>query len=253
MKEKTGTREWSEHSSNCMIGKCSNACRYCYAEEWYKRWRKPFPDPEIFNDKAMGRVVRKQGVVMFPTRHDITPSNFQYTMPHIMALLKKGNKVLVVTKPSFKCIPPLLAVVADYKAQLEFRFTIGTDQAEHMKFWEPNAPSLKERMRCLTLAHYSGFRVSVSAEPLLTPWSARDLYDMVAPYIETIWIGKLNNADSRVKVDRNDHNLNTHLDLLEAFQSDASVKKIAVNLTGCLKVRWKDSYKKVLGTEGPTL
>ena len=40
---KTGTREWSDDSANCMTGACPHRCRYCYVPEWHKRWSKPFP------------------------------------------------------------------------------------------------------------------------------------------------------------------------------------------------------------------
>ena len=40
---KTGTREWSDDSANCMVGACPHRCRYCYVPEWHKRWSKPFP------------------------------------------------------------------------------------------------------------------------------------------------------------------------------------------------------------------
>ncbi|MFH1558536.1 MAG: hypothetical protein ABII76_27365, partial [Pseudomonadota bacterium] len=74
---RTGTREWSAHSANCLIG-CSHDCRYCYARANAVRYGRctaeEWAHPRI-NERAMGKKWTKQdGVVMCPTSHDILPA-----------------------------------------------------------------------------------------------------------------------------------------------------------------------------------
>lgn len=106
-KRKTGTREWSDVSVNCCLG-CRHGCLYCYARcgpvARYRghqggKWTTEFVNsPELIRaGKTFGR--KYNGVVMFPTTHDITPGNKEACLAALHTLLAAGNQVLVVTKP----------------------------------------------------------------------------------------------------------------------------------------------------------
>ena len=125
---------------------------------------------------------------MFPSTHDITPSNLSYAIQHLHNILSAGNEVLIVTKPHLEVIERLCKEFADYKDKILFRFTIGSKNSEILKFWEPNATSYEERKASLIYAFENGFQTSLSCEPMLddnVEGIVNDLQDYIS---ETIWI-----------------------------------------------------------------
>ena len=101
MKTKTGTREWSDKSFNCVSG-CENDCKYCYAKHNNKRFgmHKGKWADEVKVDDIKKAQRKYNGIVMFPTTHDITKSNYRHCLGNLITLLEHGNKVLVVSKMS---------------------------------------------------------------------------------------------------------------------------------------------------------
>src|SRR4030042_4861648 len=110
-KKISGTKEWSNHSFNCVIG-CSHNCRYCFARynaverfKYTKDWTK-----EVINwSKANKKHIKLDGTIMFPTTHDITPNNYQACESALINMLQAGNDVLIVSKPHAECIEKLCA------------------------------------------------------------------------------------------------------------------------------------------------
>lgn len=96
---------------------------------------------------------------MFPSTHDITPKHLDLAIDFLKRLLGNGNKVLIVSKPSFECIKWICDSFVDYKDHILFRFTIGSTDNKTLKFWEPNAPDYSERKKAL---EGPGGRVPVS-------------------------------------------------------------------------------------------
>jgi len=193
----SGTREWADHNVNCIKG-CYNNCRYCYAKMMAKRFGRSTEETWRFMT-VRREAVRKNygklsGRVMFPSSHDI------FDFPHIkeacftvMAkLLKSGNDLLITTKPRTSITREIDGLFSQCKERLQFRFTITSNDDELLSFWEPNAPSFRERMDSLKFAFERGYRTSVSIEPFLD-YDPRALIETVEPYsTESIWIGKMN-------------------------------------------------------------
>jgi len=256
----SGTREWSVASQNCWLG-CEHRCRYCYAranalrfkqiekaEEWGTTYNRPA------KDVSLAAIAKKRhgGPVMFPTTHDITPGNAQLCLPVLRDLLDQ-NEVLIVSKPHASVIEEICDRVGDWhgpriRERIMFRFTIGAMDAETLAYWEPGAPPPAERLYCLAHAFYHGFRTSVSCEPLLTEDYWR-LIDAVDPYVtDSIWIGKLNKLRERVVPGTSAKKIRE----IERLQWDKVVQYIYDDLRDHSKIRWKESYKKVLGLDRPT-
>jgi hypothetical protein len=202
MKKKSGTREWAERNINIQLG-CEHNCRYCYARynavHRFKRctpegWAEPVID-QAKVDKNYGKY---KGIVMFPSAHDITPKNFAECMCVLRKLLDAGNQVLVVSKPHFECIALMCETFKEYKARLQFRFTIGSICDDILKFWDRGAPGFKERLNCLQYAYFKGYQTSVSCEPYLDPYVIYT-YGLCRSYItDSFWIGRLRDFDRRV-------------------------------------------------------
>jgi DNA repair photolyase len=255
----SGTREWSSSSVNCMSG-CSNGCWYCYAratasgrtktkdtEDWTNE--KPIPD------KIHKRFGKREGTVMFPTQHDLTLGNMKYTIAVLQSLLRVGNRVLVVSKPHPAVIEQLTRAVEGYEDQILFRFTIGSIDPSVLGMWEPFAPTVAERIFCLVYAERAGFKTSVSMEPLLCPDipSTIQAVDTFYPYItDAIWIGKMNHAAARLKINKAPPAAINAANFLEGAWNDDAIHELYRRLKDHSLVKWKESIKKIVGIEVPT-
>jgi len=257
----SGTKEWSVASVNFNLG-CEHCCRYCYArntavmrrkfctiEEWGKEYNRLKQHP------FSGFGKKYDGPVMFPTTHDLTPALLEPTLTGLKMLLEAGNDVLVVSKPHMSVIQALCKEFAGFKGHILFRFTIGALDHNILAYWEPSAPDFAERFACLRHAHKEGFKTSISCEPCLDSPNVVKLFYKLEPFItDSFWIGKMNrirHADGtlyRVSPDTN----SVEVDRIEAGQTDERVHAIYAALKDEPKIRWKESFKEVLGLETAT-
>ena len=133
-----------------------------------------------------------------------------------------------------------------FKKQILFRFTIGALDNRILSYWEPGAPLFGERFDCLQYAYNSGFDTSVSCEPMLDSYGVVQLFDVLCPYVtDGIWIGKMNNVRQRVNI--KDAETEKEVKLIEAGQTEKRIFEIYEILKDDPKVRWKESFKEVLG------
>ena len=249
----SGTKEWSDNSVNCCCG-CEHFCRYCFGMFNARRfghieditdWPKMVVKPHM-----IGAAARKfEGVVMFPTTHDITPSVLPACLQTLRNLLSHGNQVLIVSKPHLVVIKTLCAELAQYKDQIQFRFTIGSLSPVTCKLWEPGAPTPQERIAALKHAFSKGYRTSVSMEPMLGANSEMiHLVETVQPFVtDTIWLGKLNRGvTSRGMSPTDAARLEVAKTAVRHGQRDSEILALVDALKGNPKVRWKDSIKEVM-------
>lgn len=250
----TGTREWAEISENIARG-CAHNCRYCYAAQNAQRFkvraRNDWPTEELTKRAGLTHYPKRDGVIMFPTAHDITPNIVDAYQRQALLMLEAGNDLLVVTKPHLACIKQLCEAFQPHKNKVLFRFTIGTLDQALAAFWEPGAPTPDERMDALVHAHAQGFQTSVSAEPLLGGVKcAVQLLDTVRPYVtDSVWIGKMNKI--RQRVDMRDADTAAAVAAIEAAQTDAEIHRLYNQLEGDPLVRWKDSVTEVMQRSHP--
>jgi hypothetical protein len=196
---------------------------------------------------------KRNGRIMFPSSHDITPAHLDECMIFLKNILGPGNEVLVVSKPHFDCIKRVCDELFAYKDKIMFRFTMGSVESRTLKFWEPNAPDFAERLESLNYAFEKGFQTSISCEPILDN-HAGDLIALVSPYVtNSIWLGKVNNLLGRLKVNgKNDHATTQRAkDLLE-LQSDQKIRQLYSQYKDNPLIKWKASIKKVVGLKVPT-
>lgn len=248
----SGTKEWSVASVNIILG-CPHRCRYCYARAravqygqcpTHEAWGTTYH--RVRTAEVTKRRSKIDGRVMFPTTHDITPDHLEPCLEVLRRLLAVGNDVLIVSKPHWSCIRTICDRVRMFRDQILFRFTIGAKDDTILGYWEPGAPNFRERLASLKHAYDQGFATSVSCEPLLDAEHVGELVTTLEPYVtDSIWIGKMNEARSRVVPDTDPRELAR----IEAGQTDEEVWAVYELLKGNPKVRWKESYKAVLGLE----
>lgn len=247
----TGTRQWSNKSINFQTG-CEHNCLVCYAKDMsikYKQTTKDNWEKPIVRLKDVKKKISKwnESLVMFPSSHDITPNNIEEAMIVLRKILEADNEVLIVSKPHYDCIKRICDEFGDSKDRILFRFTIGSYDNDVLKFWEPNAPSLNERMKSLKYAFNIGYNTSVSCEPMMDN-RVDKVIDAVRPYVtETIWLGKVNLLWSRLErnTDMNDE-LMKKAKQLEQWQSDPNILKLYDKYKSDPVIKWKDSIQKVV-------
>lgn len=249
----SGTREWSEISYNIGLG-CSHGCLYCYARANALRFKK-LHDPDNWTSERMfskqPRIPRRRGVIMFPTQHDITPYYAGVALSAVEEMLRAGRHVLIVSKPHFSVmelfVNALRGHTAACKEQVLFRFTIGSTDERVLRFWEPGAPPFYERLHSLALVHATGFKTSVSSEPLLGGiHDALNIYSTVARYVtDKVWFGPMNKARARTAWCK-EPGLERELDLIAAAQTEDELYGLYHALRGADKVAWKEPIRKII-------
>lgn len=251
VKAVTGTNEWAEKTVNCCTG-CKGMCRYCWGRYTaVNRWKRmKYEDWQNWQvrPKDVARKYKKyEGRVMFPSTHDIFPENFQECNTVLEKLLKKGNEVLVVSKPYLECIESICNSYIEYRDNMMFRFTIGASNDDILSFWEPGATSYNERKASLRHAYEAGFKTSVSTEPMLDTEHVDHLVKDLAPYItHSLWLGKMNYIYG-IKIDGLE--VVAEIERIKAGQTDEKIKEIYNRHKDTPIIRWKDSIKKVVGIE----
>lgn len=247
----TGTREWAITNVNCCNG-CANNCLYCYARGMAVQYKRIKPD-EWQHEKVRPWDVDKNygkfdGTVMFPSSHDITPTNLDACLTVLGKLLDAGNKVLIVSKPRVVCIGTICELFMEYRDQILFRFTIGAMSNEVLSFWEPGAPAYEERKEALYIAFCAGYETSISIEPMLDSENVVALVGDLAPFVtETIWIGKMNRIRKNIAID-SDQTAQA-IQKIEQGQSDDAVGEIYETLKDLPLIRWKKSIREIIGLE----
>jgi DNA repair photolyase len=246
-KKITGTYEWASVSVNCSIG-CRNDCKYCYAKRLAVMQKRISSYSEWRNKNEICRDLKKEnkkhkGTVMFPTVHDIHPGNIKVCLDTIGNLLNAENKVLIVSKPWMSCIQDICDSFEYYKHKILFRFTIGCLDNKILQLWEPGAPKFEERIACLAYASAKGFQTSVSMEPMLNSVTVIHDAKVMFPFVtDGLWIGKMNKIRDRVtRIPENE------IARIEAGQTDTEIHRIYAALKYEPKIRWKESFKEILG------
>ncbi|MDD2851586.1 MAG: hypothetical protein PHY09_06740 [Desulfuromonadaceae bacterium] len=242
--------EWAPYSYNIGTG-CQNICKYCYGRDIALQFggisdRAQWVHEKVHHSK-LDISEKADGIVMFPSMHDVNDNNLIAYMTTLKNILEAGNSVLIVSKPRLNCIQSICDSSNDYKDQILFRFTIGSLNEDVCKFWEPGAPNPQARIAALKHAFDAGYQTSVSAEPMLEGYrEAITLYDTLEPYVtDTIWFGKMDDIDDRVDVTNPADK--AAVKYIRDFQSDANIRLLYDSLKDRSKVRWKMSLRKVVG------
>lgn len=253
-KEIFGTKEWANDNYNIISG-CSHDCKYCYSKEMAIRFKRKNSNnwkiEEINQKKILEKAKKRNGTIMYPSSHDITPKYFEEHRNTILKLLKAGNNLLLVSKPHRNLVKKLVFDLKDYKDKVVFRFSIGSLNDDTLKFWEPMAPSITERIESLEIAFKAGFKTSVSCEPVLDA-ETKNLVNAIYPFInDSIWIGKPNFLLRRLKVNGYKENSQTYKkgEILLSKLNDEYFIYLEKRLEKYELVKWKESVKKILGKE----
>jgi len=249
----SGTAEWADVEVNCRLG-CSHGCRYCYARAIAAK--RGLKDPGTWTSEETTDVRERffrQGSrlrVMFPTSHDITPENLPECVAAIQHVLEAEStgRVLLVSKPHVACIEAVCEQFREARERILFRFTIGSADDEVLRFWEPEAPPLDERLAALRLAYERGFATSVSCEPMLDT-GVDKVIEAVRPLVtDSVWLGKPNKLEERLRLNGcdDDVTLARARKLLDDLDN-AFIWRLYQRYSDDRLIKWKESIKRVVG------
>ncbi len=248
-----GTRQWAPYSENCLLG-CAHDCKYCYAKATAIHYKRSTPQ-DWKNEKLRPNILQKRfhkrdGVIMVPSSHDITPIHLSECLTFLRNILIPGNEVLIVSKPHLECVKAICSELSGYRNKILFRFTIGSSDSSTLKFWEPNAPGFAERLESLKYAFSEGYQTSVSSEPMLDG-NIGDVIDQVSPFVtDKIWLGKVNLLRSRLGLNgENDPVTDQKAEQLELWQEDKNIEQLYSQYKDNPQIEWKASIKKVVGLD----
>ena len=251
----SGTKEWAAHNVNIQQG-CEHNCKYCYAKSMAIRFKRSTAEnwttTKLRNNEISRYYIKKNGTIMYPTTHDITPRNVDAYIAVLQKLLFAGNNVLVVSKPHLSCVKKICNLCTDYKHRILFRFTVGSTDNNILQYWEPGAPGFQERLSSLQWAHAQGYKTSVSAEPMLDT-NMDNLISVVKPYVtDAIWLGRVNQIKSALAQNcPDDTEAKLKADELLKQQSDEWIIELYEKYRKNKMIKWKDSIKKVVGIHRP--
>ena len=163
-----------------------------------------------------------------------------------------GNDLLIVSKPWLTCVTRLCDELALYRSQIVFRFSIGSTDDLVLSYWEPGAPSFKERLSSLKTAHLKDFETSISGEPMLDG-NPDALIVAVRPYVtDSIWLGKINRLRNILPLNcPRDAEAVRRGEALVALQSDKAIRALYSRYRHDPLIKWKDSIKAVVGVDHP--
>lgn len=256
-KQVFGTCEWATENANFISG-CIHDCKYCYSKEMAIRFKRKTPknwiEEEVNHNQLKKAIKKTDGYIMFPSSHDISPENLEYSLSFLTNLLEKDNNILIVTKPHLCVIERICDKFSTKKENILFRFTIGSCKSETLKFWEPNAPTFEERLKSLKYAYDLSFKTSVSCEPILDI-DIKSLIDKTLPFVtDAIWIGKPNFLLRRLKMNGiTDKETIKRAEELNANLSDSWALSIYDIYKENPKIKWKESIKKIVNIEISTI
>ncbi len=255
MKKISGTKEWAGSNENIMYG-CRNNCRYCYGKAMSIRHKKininRWHEPIIRGDQLLKGIGKRKKTIMFPSTHDLHQEHLCYIIPFLENLLYPGNNVLIVSKPHPEVIRTICNSFPQYKNQILFRFTIGSAYDETLKFWEPGAPTFFERLTSLSLAYSSGYKTSVSMEPILDkkPWKV--IYQIKRMVTDSIWLGKMNDPTRRLKINGHSNIPAEFKEGIRYWMNDKNIFDLYGKYHDDPMIKWKESIKKIVGLKIPT-
>jgi len=249
-------QDWTKSKNNFNICTgCKNDCLYCYMKPINARNPKLKQPADWHNweirpkdvDKAYGL---KDGLVGFPSSHDIFPEILEDYLTVLGKLLRAGNKVLIVSKPRLDCIKAICAASLFFKDEIFFRFTIGAMDNDILGFWEPNAPVYEERRACLEFAYNQGFRTSVSMEPMLDSPRIEEQIADLRQFVrkdENIWLGTMNYMNYLKQIKEGaDDGLTAAINKVEAGQTVEMLTAIYQTYKDDPLIRWKTEALKII-------
>jgi len=185
-----------DYTINPYIG-CEHGCSYCYArfmkrftghnEEWGK-----FVDVKINAASLLQREIKRKRVGKIWMSGMCDPyqpleKRYERTKGCLEILLKHGWPVTIQTKSPL--VLRDIELLRKFK-EIEVGFTITTADENIRKIFEPNSPSIKERIEALWKLHSAGIKTFAMIAPILI--NAEGLVVQLSGKVDYVLIDRMN-------------------------------------------------------------
>ena len=176
---------------------CQHACSYCYAK-FMKRFtghKEPwgqFVDVKVNAPELLRReVVRKRMATVWVSGvcDPYQPLEAKYSLTRQCLELLVQNVWPVVIQTRSPLVLRDLDILSRGK-DLEVGFSVTTADDGIRKLFEPNAPSIDERIRALGELHQAGIKTFVMIAPILP--GAEDLPEMLNGKVDRVLLDRMN-------------------------------------------------------------
>ena len=178
---------------------CQTSCRYCYARLFMPRYsghKEPwgeFVDVKVNSVDLLRQQLEraKKGTVWISSVCDPYQSleaKYRLTRGCLEELLKKQFPVNIQTKS--KLVLRDLDLFRQF-AEIDVGFTIATNDERVAKLFEPQASSVRERIKALETIHDAGIRTFAFIGPLL-PGNPERLVSNLSEKVDYVYIDRMN-------------------------------------------------------------
>lgn len=193
-------REYSPLALNYFKG-CDHGCKYCYVNPMMKRFNSNYEHEKVSCElnlfeleksiKSLSKDDREKQVLLSFTGDPYCGKDDGQTRQVLEVLLKYQIHTAILTKNPNKAKKDI-----DIFKKFE-HFKIGStltfyDNVKSIE-WEPGAPLPDSRIEALRYFADNGLKTFVSFEPVIEPSETLKLISVIAPFIDHVKVGKLNN------------------------------------------------------------
>lgn len=201
---KGGAREYAYLAVNLYTG-CPHACRYCYGPSVLHKKRTSFYFNLMPKDEALVRL--RQDVEELNLNQDdreilmsfVTDPYHTFEKEHgvtrkaIKIFIENDLPFTILTKGGTRAIEDFDLLERSKKAR--FGSSLIFLKESDAKKWEPNAPTVEDRIIAIEEAHCRGIPTWVSLEPVIDPNQAFDLIHELHPIVDHWKVGKINHRN----------------------------------------------------------
>ena len=198
--------EYAPLGLNLLLG-CTYGCRYCYGPETLHRSKQRFyNEPELKKD-ALGRLEKdaeklagdEREILMSFVSDPYQPveERTRITRKAILILMRYRLRFTVLTKGGMSAVRDF-ALLEDYD-RASFGTSIAFTNENDAGRWEPEAASVRDRMKAIEKANTLGIRTWISLDPVTKPEQALELVKILHPIVNHWKIGNIFHRHSPIR------------------------------------------------------
>jgi len=195
-------KEYAPLAVNLYSG-CAHGCTYCFGPQTLKKRRQAFKNDVQAKKNALTRLQKdaaklkgddREILLSFVTDpYQPLEMELKVTRQAIETLIENDLRFTILTKGGTRAIRDFDLLEGYNKARFGSTL-IFTSQKDADK-WEPNAPSIVDRIEAINQAHAKGIETWVSLEPVIDPKQALKLIQELHPIVGHWKVGKLTYKD----------------------------------------------------------
>lgn len=191
-------REYSPLAYNFFKG-CTHGCKYCYVPRMLCRFNSGYDHGECVpncNFAELEKSAREmQGcnkqILLSFTGDPYCGIGGDVTRRVLEILNFYGHKVAILTKGGKQCLDDI-ELFREFGERIKVGATLTFDNDKDSLEWEPGGALPSERVETLRTLAEQGIKTWASFEPVIIPVQSINLLNQVAPFIDHVKIGKLN-------------------------------------------------------------